>query len=124
MKNMLSLEDLKGKTEKEILDHLVHSWEAPADVAKKFRVLVAYESVGDHGCDSSGWYLLRQVGSRQLFEVSGSHCSCYGFEGQFTPELTDRKYLKSENFSISTGGYDEASEANVQAVKDWIAENL
>lgn len=35
-----------------------------------------------------GWaYVLFQRG-KKLFEVSGSHCSCYGLEGQWKPEET------------------------------------
>jgi hypothetical protein len=33
----------------------------------------------------------------QLFEVNGSHCSCYGLEGQWTPELTSPAALAIRN---------------------------
>jgi hypothetical protein len=30
----------------------------------------------------------------QLYEVNGSHCSCYGLEDQWDPELTSREALQ------------------------------
>lgn len=30
----------------------------------------------------------------KLFEVNGSHCSCYGLEGQWSPEETSLKALR------------------------------
>ncbi len=32
----------------------------------------------------------------ELFEVNGSHCSCYGLEGQFEPEKTNLLELKND----------------------------
>jgi len=30
----------------------------------------------------------------QYYEVNGSHCSCYGLENQWTPEVIDPMYLE------------------------------
>jgi hypothetical protein len=32
----------------------------------------------------------------QLYEVHGGHCSCYGLEGQWSPEETSKEYLLGE----------------------------
>lgn len=120
---LLALEDLVNQTEEQIFAHLVNEWSAPDDISKTHTLLVAYESVGDYGCDSAGWYLLREKKSRALFEVSGSHCSCYGFEGQFSLEPTSKEYLRSERFSISCGGYDNCADSNRKAIKDWLKSN-
>lgn len=48
-------------------------------------VLIAYESVGNYDCDS---FFLIQDQEGNFYEVNGSHCSCYGFEGQWFPEET------------------------------------
>jgi hypothetical protein len=73
---ILALEDLAGKSEDEIRKHIAEEY-APADDVADFRILIAYESVGNWGCDSSSFFLLEKNG--ELFENHGSHCSCYGF---------------------------------------------
>lgn len=120
----LFLEDLSGQTEEQVRAHLIGALEIGAQDLDRFEILVAYESVGSWGCDSSQWLLLRDKNTGELFENFGSHCSCYGFEGQFKPEPTTVKYLRSDKFSISTGGYDESAGANIQAVRDYIRANL
>jgi len=55
-----------------------------------------------HECYSgSAFVLYRQDG--KLYEVHGSHCSCYGLETQFDPELTSvealEHYLKEGEYS-------------------------
>lgn len=104
---MLALSDLVGYSEEQIVEHFVSSYEADEEFVRKFEVLIAYESVGCWGCDSSSWFLLREKASGKLFENHGSHCSCYGFEGQFAPSETSVKYLKSEHFHFYGGGYED-----------------
>lgn len=118
----LTLGDLEGKSKKELLAHLKESWQAEDIWLKNIDILIAYESVGSWGCDSSGYFLLRQ--GRTLYEVHGSHCSCYGFEDQFKPEVTTLGYLRSDKFSFSCGGYDGNGPANIEAAKQFIKKNL
>lgn len=40
-----------------------------------------------------------------LYEVHGSHCSCYGLERQFQPELSDTKRLEMWLESINDNDY-------------------
>lgn len=47
-------------------------------------------------------YVLGQRGG-QLFEVHGSHCSCYGLEGQWSEEPVTREYLLSKLEENKTG---------------------
>lgn len=126
---MLALADLKDLTEQEIKDHIASEYgqapygEKDSYVQKElenFEILIAYESVGSWGCDSSSWFLLKQ-NSGELFEFSGSHCSCYGFEGQYDIESTSVEYLKSDKFDLYTGGYDDESEENKKAIRDYIS---
>lgn len=49
-------------------------------------ILVASYTYEDYS--GSAYVLFRQDG--KLFEVHGSHCSCYGLEGQWEPEEADR----------------------------------
>ena len=134
---MLTLADLTDWSEADIKSHLVRDWsgEEPSGSYEGGRqtpetttnaeawletaeVLVAYESVGDYGCDSSGFYLFRRDG--KLYEVHGGHCSCYGFEGQFCPEETSLAYLQSDKFRLDVGGYDSESVANAEKVKAFV----
>jgi hypothetical protein len=116
----LTLEDLKDMDRKALLGHIVEQYECKPEEVKKFDILIAYESVGNYGCDSSSWFLLRDRASKALYEVSGSHCSCYGFENQWGPSLTTLAYLKSDHFRLYTGGYDDGAKANEEAVKNFI----
>lgn len=123
---MLALEDMKNMTEEQVKEHLANEYApmgAGADCAypsnadkavvlsllKDYTILVAYESVGDYGCDSSSFFLLRKKKTKELFIIQGSHCSCYGFEGQFDLEPTTVGVLKKMDFKYFLGGYDSNS---------------
>jgi hypothetical protein len=135
---MLALEDMAGMTEPEVKAHIANEYAGedsgfnygePTDDQKRqlalrltgFDVLIAYESVGSYGCDSSSWFLLRSREDGSLHTISGGHCSCYGFEGQGEIEAESIEYLKSDKFYLPLGGYDESDGANMRAVKDYIA---
>ncbi|KKN63679.1 hypothetical protein LCGC14_0499080 [marine sediment metagenome] len=109
---MLALEDLAGADETLVRDHIVCEFEIEEKELDGFEVLIAYESCGSWGCDSSNWFLLRKDG--QLYENHGSHCSCNGFEEQWAPEETSVDYLLSEKFYFPSGGYD--TNGNEEAV--------
>ena len=83
----------------------------------EFDILVAYEHVGSWGCDSASYFLIRQKATGSLFEVRGGHCSCYGFEGQWSPEAADLSYLTSDKFCLGAGGYDNSADEHTAAIK-------
>ena len=126
----LCLEDLKGNTQKETKEHIATEYKSDGEYGEpskdllvellKYNILIAYESVGSWGCDSSSWFLLRDKKTKVLYEVHGSHCSCYGFEGQWTPEETTLEYLQSDKFDFSAGGYDSNESANREAILTFI----
>jgi hypothetical protein len=132
---MLALEDLKGMTELQIKKHLevVYSGEGikVSEVNERLKdldILIAYESVGSWGCDSTSFFLFKDK-QGMVYELHGSHCSCYGFEGQFRLEESDTEALKvrakGKNWGLfSTGGYDDNSDSNVDEAKKYIIENL
>ena len=130
---MLALEDLKGMTEFQVKQHLELEYSGEgvtvAEVSKALEdmeVLIAYESVGSWGCDSSSFFLFKDKAGK-LYEVHGSHCSCYGFEGQFRLEESLVEALKdrvNKGYVFGTGGYDDNSASNVDEVKKYIVENL
>lgn len=47
----------------------------------------------DYGYDGAAFVLFRKGGA--LYEVNGSHCSCYGLEDQWKPEETTIAALRS-----------------------------
>ena len=123
---MLALEDLKDLSMEEVLSHLTEQYadsEQDAVKLEGLKVLIAYESVGNWGCDSNSFFLLEDE-QGNLFEIHGSHCSCYGFEGQLQLEETSVKALlfrldngKGVYFS---GGYDYNTEFNDKAIENYI----
>lgn len=117
----LFLEDLEGMSEKGIKKHIRSSYETDSENVNDFEFLIAYESVGSWGCDSSSWFLMKNKNTGELFENHGSHCSCYGFEGQWSPESTTKEYLQSDHFYFSTGGYDGNRDNNTKLVKEYIS---
>lgn len=134
---MIALADLSGLNQDEILNHLASEYsgteryESPKvdeidnnrKMLSEYDVLVAYESVGSWGCDSSSFFLLKNKTTGTLYEVNGSHCSCYGFEGQLDLEETSIEVLKNRALNGSVfycGGYDDNETANQKAVKDFI----
>lgn len=116
---LLTLADLKNQTQEQLRAHILNSYED--EVAENLTFLIAYESVGSWGCDSSSWFLLTDD-KGELYEVHGSHCSCYGFEGQWKPEKTTKEYLKSDKFYFSCGGYDNEELKNKEAVQKYLKE--
>ena len=122
---MLLLEDLKDLSEDEVKSHLIGEYEAKAEIVNDLEIVIGYESVGSWGCDSSSFFLLKDKDGK-LYEVHGSHCSCYGFEGQFQLEETSVDALKfrineSKRSSVfCVGGYDDNSNDNIKQVNDYI----
>lgn len=49
----------------------------------------------------------------KLYEVNGSHCSCNGFEGQWTPEPTSFEALAMREWK----GYEEYDQDELNEVK-------
>lgn len=141
LKNMIALEDLKDMSNEDVIKHLITSYagtesgfsygeikdddiEKAKEQLKDMEVLIAYEHVGSWGCDSSSFFLLKNKQTNELFEVHGSHCSCYGFEGQLELEPTTAVELKyraeKANGVFFCGGYDENEEQNQKTVNDFI----
>ena len=85
----------------------------------EYDVVVAYEHVGDYGCDSSSMFVLRHRSSGELFMVCGSHCSCMGFEDQFDLTKVTEAYLHTE-FYFSCGGYDDDSARHRKVAYDYL----
>jgi len=76
----------------------LHNWSNREGVEKDFqttlkptqKILLASYGYGSYCGDA---FVLFQEGNN-LYEVNGSHCSCFGLEGQWDPEKTSVKSLK------------------------------
>lgn len=79
---------------KEKATRLIKEW-------KGKKVLFASYSYQDYSGDA--FVLFCENG--KLFEVNGSHCSCYGLEGQWTPEEVVLKELENR-ITVGTFGKD------------------
>jgi hypothetical protein len=76
----------------------------PKGTLKGCRVFVACYDQQDY----SGSAFVLYAKGKTLYEVHGSHCSCYGLEEQWSPEDTTidslRHRLKHGNLDALTGG--------------------
>ena len=68
---------------------LLKDFQISEDEIKDCKILLAYYSYEDYEGDA--FVLLEKDG--QLYEVNGSHCSCYGLEGQWNLESTNKESL-------------------------------
>ena len=132
---MIALADLSSFSESEIIQHLVNNYSRTADSSddkyynhedessKKLdgmSAILAYESVADSGEYAESFFLLKRNYDGALFEVHGSHCSCYGFEGQLDLEETNSVALKYRAINGHLlGGFDEF-EKDEEIIKDYI----
>lgn len=71
-----------------------------------YEVVVAIYN--QEGYEGDAFVLLRKDG--QYYEVNGSHCSCYGLEGQWDPEEVPEEALR-RRFVGNSGLYGAQSEA-------------
>lgn len=111
---MLAQRDLYGMSPIEVKNHIISNYQVDPTHMDNWNILIADEECGPYGCDSSSFFLLENKTSkdRELYENHASHCSCYGFEGQFKPEKTTVEYLLSPNSNIS------------EYVREWLKNNL
>lgn len=70
----------------DVLDH----FDAPDDALDGATMLIAYYDYEDW--TGAAYVLFERWGA--LYEVHGSHCSCYGLEGQWEPEDTTLESLR------------------------------
>lgn len=86
-------------------EDIIERYEAPKDALDGAIVHIAWYGYGDY-CGSS---LVIFEKDGKLYEVNGSHCSCYGLEGQWAPELTSWEALDMRILSYSCDGSSDAA---------------
>lgn len=90
------------------------NWSDKKDVENNFgvklndrvHIIVACYEYGDY----EGYAFVLYKEGRKLYEVHGSHCSCYGLEDQWDPEETTLKEIrhrvKEGNLGCYMGGHE------------------
>lgn len=68
---------------------MCRDFEIDAQVLDGIKIIIASYTYEDY--NGSAFVLFEKDG--KLFEVNGSHCSCYGLEGQWEPEETTKEAL-------------------------------
>lgn len=87
----------RDMSEDEFKQYIVEVYYAAQQHVDKYDILIA-SGGDDGGYEEWSFFLLREKETGKLFENNASHCSCFGFEGQFAPVETSLTYLKSDNF--------------------------
>jgi hypothetical protein len=77
-------------------------------------IVLAYYDMD--GYEGSAFVLLLRDG--ELWEVNGSHCSCYGLENQWNPEPTTREALL-HRITKGTLGEDSFGPALKYLLENW-----
>jgi len=100
------------------------------DVAESFEVdtdfptdeQILFASYGGGAYEGDAYVLFQRDG--KLYSVTGGHCSCYGLEGQWDPEVTSLAF-ETERNQVDQGPYSyhflsehDASAEQFQAVLD------
>lgn len=80
---------------------------------KGAKVLLAWYGYGSY----RGSSLILYTKKGKLYEVNGSHCSCFGLEDQWSPVETSWKALAMRNISDEYDGSQEAQKELQKLVK-------
>lgn len=109
---------INGFSTTELRDSLVNEFQIKPDEADKLHraeFIVALYTYEDYSGQALVVYRIDNV----LYEVNGSHCSCYGLEDQWDPEVADpREIVKRPKY-----GYDLSDEKN-ETIRRVIREAL
>ncbi len=95
---MIGIGCFENSSEEDVKKHIIDYYWASEDFINKFEILFAYED--SSGYEEYSFFLLQDKETGKLYENHASHCSCNGFEDQFSPKETTINYLKSEHFSV------------------------
>ena len=89
----------------EIKQEIINEFEIPKETLENFNVIIwdyTYENY-----NGSAFLLLQDKNTNKLYEVNGSHCSCYGLEGQFELEEVTKKELMFRLVNNKNYGIDD-----------------
>lgn len=79
-----------------IIDFIIKEFQTPRDSVSCFEFYVAY--IDNGGYEGTAYFLMKHQETGDFYEVYASHCSCYGFEGEWEPKIAPKAYLVSDKF--------------------------
>jgi hypothetical protein len=100
------------------LEAMAAEFEEPLSRFDGCEILFAAYTYEDYSGDT--FVLFAKDG--ELYEVTGSHCSCHGLEGQFEPEKVVAEELLNRIETSSYGVTFQLKEEIVEAVKGYYPE--
>lgn len=92
VKNLINNVNLVQLSAEQLADEFCN--DKIVDELKGAKLLVSYYELGSS--EGEAFVLYEKDG--ELYEVNGSHCSCYGLEDQWEPTRTTWKALAMRNF--------------------------
>ena len=87
-------------------ENVLCDWGLEPEDLEPYNVLFEFYEVSAY--DGEAIVILQHKESKKLYITEGSHCSCYGLEGQFEPDLTTKAYLENRILNGSFSSIDEA----------------
>jgi hypothetical protein len=93
----LLLNNLEGLSEEALVETIAYEFQIEKSEVQKYEVLIG--KIHDYDYESDAYFLLRDRATGVLYEAGGSHCSCMGYEGQWSPAITSKEYLLSAHYA-------------------------
>lgn len=94
---------------KEKMEQALKQWEG---------INILFASYGCANYEGDAFVLFEKEG--KLFEVNGGHCSCYGLEGQFSPEETTLEALNHRLINGKMGQDDYSGNEFANELKQFL----
>lgn len=101
----------------------VNSWLEKKKIMKKAieqweNINILFASYGEGNYSGDAWVLFEQ--NEKLYEVNGSHCSCYGLEGQWSPEKTTLEVIKHRLIEGTMGSDNYSDNEFAKELKEFL----
>jgi hypothetical protein len=97
--NKLFLGCCEGYSESDVVNFIANEFEVSKEEISCYEFYIAVNDQEDY--EGSAYFLMKHRETGEFYEASGSHCSCYGFEGQWEPKIAPKAYLISNHNSFS-----------------------
>jgi len=97
MKERLYFGELENLSEEAVRSVTANQFYVEEETLKQYNFIIA--DIDHQDYEGSAYFLLEHQETGALFEVTGSHCSCMGFEDQWEPTPTTVEYLCSKHYS-------------------------
>jgi hypothetical protein len=100
-------------------ESIINAFQAEPNALDGAAVLVAWYGLGDY--EGSAFVLFLKDDT--LYEVNGAHCSCYGLENQWEPEVTSTAALRKREWYSSCEGHEDM-QARLMEVLDILDNHI